>query len=72
MSAAGDLLRTAREARGLTQAALAERAGTAQSAVSRLECGVVSPTVETLERLLEAADARLILIYQPKETQCHA
>lgn len=48
----GDLLRRARQARGLTQGQLAERAGTSQEQVSRWESGRRSPTVETLARLL--------------------
>lgn len=38
--------------RGLTQGQLAVRAGTTQTAISRLERGQRSPTVETLRRLL--------------------
>lgn len=51
---AGQLLRLVREEAGLSQAALAGRASTAQSAVSRIECDAVSPTVATLGRLIEA------------------
>ena len=43
----------ARVAAGLTQAQLAERLGTTQSAVSRLESGVQTPTLDTLYRLAE-------------------
>lgn len=39
----------------LSQCALAERAGTSQSAVARLEPGGVQPSVDTLQRLLAAA-----------------
>jgi uncharacterized protein len=52
------LLRTAREQSGLTQRALAERAGTSQSVVARIELGQSSPTVATLNRLLEATGHR--------------
>ncbi len=48
------LLRRARERSGLTQRGLAERAGTSQSVVARIELGQSSPTVATLNRLLEA------------------
>lgn len=48
------LLRSARERSGLTQRALAERAGTSQSVIARIELGSSSPTVGTLNRLLEA------------------
>jgi uncharacterized protein len=49
------LLRSARERSGLTQRALADRAGTSQSVVARIERGQSSPTASTLNRLLEAA-----------------
>lgn len=49
----GELIRAVRTRRGLTQSALARRAGTTQTAISRLESGGRSPTVETLRRLLQ-------------------
>lgn len=55
----GDLLREARRRAGLSQRALAERAGTAQSVVARIEAGTASPRVSTLEQLLDAAGQRL-------------
>ena len=55
------LIRTAREASGLSQDALAARAGTSQPAVSRYESGASSPSVETLDRLLAVMGARLEL-----------
>jgi len=55
------VLRQARLAAGLTQADLAVRAGTSQAAVARYEAGDVSPSVSTLERLLRAAGAQLVL-----------
>ena len=48
----GRLIRSSRERHGLTQAQLARRAGTTQTAISRLEQGDRSPSVETLRRLL--------------------
>lgn len=52
-------LRVARRAAGLSQAALAARAGTSQAAVSAYESGAKEPSVATLGRLLEACGARL-------------
>lgn len=49
---AGVIVREVRERHGLSQARLARRAGTSQSFVSRVEAGAISPTVETLDRLL--------------------
>lgn len=51
MSAAA-LLREARERQGISQRRLALRAGTSQDAISRIERGVESPTVERLAKLL--------------------
>lgn len=52
MVAPGQVIRQRRLAHGLTQAQLALRAGTTQTALSRLERGEISPTFATLERLL--------------------
>jgi predicted nucleotidyltransferase/DNA-binding XRE family transcriptional regulator len=62
---AATLLRSAREAAGLSQGALAARAGTSQPAVSRYESGASSPSVETLDRLLATIGARLELSAEP-------
>jgi transcriptional regulator with XRE-family HTH domain len=48
----GRLLREARRRHGVSQARLAARAGTTQSAISRIERDRVSPSVETLRELL--------------------
>lgn len=53
------LFRTARRRAGLSQRALAARAGTTQSVVARIELGEVSPTWGTVTRLLAAAGFRL-------------
>jgi len=53
---AATLLREARTRAHLSQRALARRAGTAQSVIARIERGQTSPTWETLERLLQAAN----------------
>ncbi len=49
----------ARTAAKLTQAELARRLGTTQSAVARLEGGRVSPSFSTLRRYAEATGTRL-------------
>ena len=58
---AGQLLREARERHGLTQKQLAIRARTSQAAISRIERNLVSPTIETLERLLAMMNEELAL-----------
>lgn len=50
----GKTIHTLRTRHGLTQQALARRAGTTQTAVSRIERGLTSPTWETLRNLLLA------------------
>lgn len=49
----------ARARAGLTQIELAERMGTSQSAVARLESGKARPSVATLEKLAEATGSKL-------------
>jgi transcriptional regulator with XRE-family HTH domain len=57
------ILRDARARSGLSQRALAQRAGTSQSLVARIERGRVDPSVGTLARLIAACglDARVRL-----------
>ncbi len=52
-------LRAARLGAGLSQAALARRARTSQSAIARYESGATAPTLSTLDRLLTACGKRL-------------
>ena len=44
----------ARQESGLTQAELAERAGTKQSNIARLESGRANPTIEFLQKVVGA------------------
>lgn len=55
----------ARAAAGLTQAELAERMGTTQSVIARLEAGRVRPTTATLRRVAQATGTRLIIAFEP-------
>jgi transcriptional regulator with XRE-family HTH domain len=59
MNSLGALVRDARLAAGLSQRALARRAGTSQPAVARYETGAASPSWETLQRLAEACGKQL-------------
>jgi len=58
----GDLIRRRRLANELTQAQLALRAGSTQAAISRLEHSDVSPTFETVQRLLAVMGEELTVI----------
>jgi transcriptional regulator with XRE-family HTH domain len=55
------LLREARARHGISQRRLALRAGTSQDAISRIERGVESPTLERLSHLLLMLGERLEL-----------
>jgi len=63
---AATLLHEARTSAGLSQRALARRAGTAQSVIARIERGLTSPTWETLERLLQAANLAVRAELEPR------
>lgn len=54
-------VRTLREHRGLSQQDLADRIGSTQSAVSRLEAGGAEPSLTTLERIGRALDAEFVV-----------
>lgn len=47
--------------KGLTQAALARKIGTKQSAIARLESGMSNPTVAFLEKVANALGAKLVI-----------
>jgi transcriptional regulator with XRE-family HTH domain len=64
----GDLIALARRRAGLTQAALAERAGTSQPVISAYEHGRRDPSLHTLQRLIEAAGERLHVSAIPAPT----
>lgn len=58
---AAAILRYARRRSGLTQRALAGRAGVPQPAIARIERGAVSPRLDTLQPLLASAGFTLEL-----------
>lgn len=61
------MLREARLRHGLSQERLAIRAGTTQSAISRIEKERVSPTVQTLAELLRLLGEDLVLKIEPRD-----
>jgi transcriptional regulator with XRE-family HTH domain len=60
------MVQALRARHGLSQAALAYRAGTTQQAISRIELGQVSPTVDMLARLAAACGEELVLDARPR------
>ncbi len=68
-SVAAGLLREARRRAGLSQAALARRAGTSQPTVSAYERGLKDPSAATLARLLAAAGTALTGAAGPTTTR---
>lgn len=61
----GHALAAARAEAGLSQRDLAQRAGTAQSLVARIERGQANPTIDTLERLFASSGHRIQLVAEP-------
>jgi transcriptional regulator with XRE-family HTH domain len=57
---AGDLIREARRRAGLTQRELADRLGTTQSAIARLERGGTEPSYERVAEALRACGLDLV------------
>jgi transcriptional regulator with XRE-family HTH domain len=64
----GALVLEARRRAGLTQASLAARIGTTQSAIARLERDVTSPRVDTVRRALAACGSELELTARRRES----
>lgn len=62
-----EMMIEARLKKGLTQAALAKRLGTKQSAIARLESGDSNPTLDLLRRVAKALDANLVISMPQKK-----
>ena len=60
------LIHKAREAAGITQLEVAERAGTTQPAVAAYESGARTPSLSTLVRLLDAAEHDVEVVASPR------
>ncbi len=57
----GRALAAARRRAGLTQAQVAEKIGTTQAAITRLESGRYLPLVDTMRRLAEALEIKFVI-----------
>jgi transcriptional regulator with XRE-family HTH domain len=65
MISPGNIIKQARTAAGLSQAELANRMGTTQSAVARLESRRSNPRVDTLDRAVASTGQRVSLAIEP-------
>ena len=63
-----ELVKSARRRCGLSQRRLAVRAGTSQAFISRIEQGDVSPTIDTLRRLLLVMGDDLVIASRRAES----
>ena len=68
----GERVRLLREEHGLSQRELAERIGSTQPAIARLEAGGVTPSLGTLEKIAEALDTALVIDFQARKTPAPA
>ena len=64
----GDQIRQWRLARKVTQSELEQKAGLSHNTVSRIECGSVSPRIDTLDRIAQSLDVSVeqLQFQQPK------
>ena len=62
---AATILREARHRAGLSQRALAERAGVPQPTVARIESRSVAPRFDTLDKLLQVCGRMLVIARRP-------
>ncbi|MCL1940163.1 MAG: helix-turn-helix domain-containing protein [Desulfovibrionaceae bacterium] len=70
-SIAREIIRT-RVAAGMSQKELAEKIGTTQSVIARLESGEHMPSVSTLKRVAEATHSKLRIELVPADANSHA
>ena len=61
----GGEVRRLREQEGISQRQLADRMGSTQSVVARLEAGGVEPSLKTLERAAAALGVTLDIAFRP-------
>ncbi len=61
----GDHIRDLRQARGLTQQELAERSELSVDAIRRIERGVLSPSLDTLQKLSRGMRISLPTLFRP-------
>lgn len=62
----GVQLRKRRKSWGMSQRGLADRCGSTQSTIARIEAGVANPTTQTLEEIAHALNQDLLINFIPK------
>ncbi|MGH4029672.1 helix-turn-helix domain-containing protein [Actinomycetota bacterium Odt1-20B] len=67
MTGIGALVRARRRAASLSQAELAARSGTGQAAISRIESGRDTPTLQVLDRIATALGCTLTVSLDPEQ-----
>ena len=60
-----DALIRARADAGMTQDQVAQKMGTTQAVIARLESGRTMPSTRTLQRFAEATGTRLVIAFKP-------
>ena len=68
MTRMGEVLRNAREAKGLTQAALAEMIGASTRTIIAIEKNKRNPTCDVLYRLIRILDISADSLFRPDKT----
>jgi transcriptional regulator with XRE-family HTH domain len=63
----GQVVRRCREARGLSQEALADLAGVSRSFLSEVERGTASPSLDTMQKLADALNEHLSFLVSQYE-----
>lgn len=63
----GRVIYSARKARNLRQSDLAKLSGVAQADISRIERGMIAPTVPTLIKLADALGAQIQFVLPPAD-----
>ena len=59
----GERIRAIRKQKGMTQKQIADKCGMADSAIRKYESGVVTPKIETLQRIAEALEVPINCFY---------
>lgn len=56
-----------RRHRGMTQKQLAQKSGLTQSNISNIENGTSKPTIDTLRKIADALEKRLVIVLEDRE-----